>query len=380
MLYAYPMDNYGVGHYRVIWPLEAVADTVPYTLVAPGADGGISARIDPHKRPFQVVVPDDCEAVLMQRPTNEVLVACIPLIRALGIPVLVDVDDDLSSLSPRHPAFRHLHPSMSGNMPGHSISAVRDACLHADLVIASTPALLERYAPHKRGVLLRNRLRSDWETCLRDGFGRECGDPPPNSPRVSPPAHPRLGWPGALDSHPDDLLVMGNALARISHDLVPPPHRTFTIIGNAPAYTRSDRRLGWPVSFTGQVPFDEWLPALAHHLDIGVAPLEDTPFNRAKSAIKPLELAAAGVPVVRSTTPEYDKLDIGLPASTPKQWRSALTKLATDLDFRTELAAHDAQTARANTYQAHAQEWGDLFSAYVDKPREAKHNRKEAQT
>lgn len=371
MLYAYPMDLYGVGHYRVIWPLAEISDRVEYTLVKPGEDGGLGARVHPVTgRPVEVVIPDDCSCVLMQRPTNEVLVSCIPLIQALGVPVLVDVDDDLSALSPQHPAFRHLHPRMSGRLPGHSQQAVRDACLAADLVIASTPALLERYAPHKRGVVLRNRLRSDWAASLREGEGGARSDPPHTEPRVSPPRGlvPRLGWPGSLDSHPADLQIIGNAVARASQHFRQGDNTVFHVLGPPPSYV-SANPLGVPTRFTGAVDFHSWLPAIHEHLDIGVAPLEPTPFNRAKSYIKPLELAAAHIPVVRSKTPEYDHLQVGLAAETPKEWRRALTKLAQDEDFRTELAAHDAALARSNTYARHADEWAEVFQTYVNRPR-----------
>jgi len=39
--------------------------------------------------------------------------------------------------------------------------------------------------------------------------------------------------------------------------------------------------------------------------DIGIAPLSDTPFSRARSAIKVLEYAALGIPAVATPLPEY---------------------------------------------------------------------------
>ena len=370
MLYAYPMDLYGVGHYRVLWPLAEIADTVPHRIVEPGGDGGLGARLHPHTRmPMSVKIPDDCSAVLMQRPTNEVLVACIPLIQAQGVPVLVDVDDDLSSLSARHPAFLHLHPRAAGRIPGHSAQATKRACAQADLVIASTPALAARYAPHGRSVVLRNRVRSDFGACLEKGFAQGCTDHPQTAPRVGPT--PLIGWPGVIDSHPDDLLTLGNALARLS-----PRPDPLVILGPEPRYaTGVPRRLGVPVHFCGTTQFDDWLPAIARtyapdptNPGIGLAPLDLTRFNEAKSAIKPLELATAGVPVVRATTPEYELLGIGLPATTPKQWRRAIAHLLAHPQEAHDLAQHDHEIAAANTYAAHREEWREVFESYTAKP------------
>src|SRR5689334_24701002 len=49
--------------------------------------------------------------------------------------------------------------------------------------------------------------------------------------------------------------------------------------------------------------FDAWPRALSA-LGIGLAPLADSTFNRAKSWLKPLEMAAVGVPCVMSALPD----------------------------------------------------------------------------
>jgi glycosyltransferase involved in cell wall biosynthesis len=68
--------------------------------------------------------------------------------------------------------------------------------------------------------------------------------------------------------------------------------------------------------------------------DIGIMPLDDTPWERGKCAYKLLQVMAAGKPVIASPVganrtvvrPEFN----GLLADTPAQWTAALKRLADD--------------------------------------------------
>jgi len=87
-----------------------------------------------------------------------------------------------------------------------------------------------------------------------------------------------------------------------------------------------------------RVPFDH----LAHLLATSwatLAPLSDTPFNRAKSAIKFLESAAFGAPCIATPIPDMQEHEAGglLLARTTEQWEDALERLL-DRDFHHEIA------------------------------------------
>ncbi len=56
------------------------------------------------------------------------------------------------------------------------------------------------------------------------------------------------------------------------------------------------------LKWLGPKPFQE-LPAYLAHVDVGLVPLLDTPYNRASSPLKVLEYLAAGLPVVTSVNP-----------------------------------------------------------------------------
>lgn len=104
----------------------------------------------------------------------------------------------------------------------------------------------------------------------------------------------------------------------------------------------SDRRppeVGLPIEFEG-FSIDREASCLGD-LDIGLMPLEDTPWNRGKCSYKALQCMALGLPVVVSPVGmnrEVVKPDVnGLFASTEDDWVDALLRLAGDPALRARM-------------------------------------------
>lgn len=379
-LWAYPMDETGCGSYRVRWPMEALRDCrgLDVHIADPNGDEGIRSRLNAKRQVTQVRVPEGCTGVLVQRPTSEMLVETLTLLKRsrLDIPLIVDVDDDLSSLSAKHPAFHHLHPRSAGKMPGHSAQAVHNACAIADLVICSTPALLERYAKHGRGVVLENRLPRHLVSATPTPHPRASSEGGGSSGREAP-SHTaprvRLGWPASLVTHPDDLTPVLPALHRLRidplHVLGPHPHATLT---PEQASRSLIPRLPYPhMRFArSPVPFSGWIPAISSSMDVAIAPLEPSRFNAAKSWLKPLELSIAGVPFVASDMPEYRLLNAGIFARKPDHWTARLRDLLNDKAMRRSERDRNFQIARACTYD-HPEvldDWATCFKPWLPAP------------
>ena len=83
------------------------------------------------------------------------------------------------------------------------------------------------------------------------------------------------------------------------------------------------------------------------HLDIGLAPLEDTAFNQSRSDVKFLEYAACGaVPVVQATGPYLLSVKQGRTGflfNTPDELISTLEHLASDASSRIAVSASARQ-------------------------------------
>jgi glycosyltransferase involved in cell wall biosynthesis len=82
--------------------------------------------------------------------------------------------------------------------------------------------------------------------------------------------------------------------------------------------------------------------------DIGIAPLEDTEFNRGKSCIKYYEYAAIGTPTLASNVEPYKSECTYLADNTTKDWYNKLEKLIVDKKFREELAKKQYNWVKEN--------------------------------
>ncbi|HWU97637.1 MAG TPA: hypothetical protein VN114_03915 [Oxalicibacterium sp.] len=82
---------------------------------------------------------------------------------------------------------------------------------------------------------------------------------------------------------------------------------------------------------------------------ITIAPLEDTPFNQCKSAIKATEGAMMNVPTVASRVGEYNNIDVLglLKAGTPEEWE---TQLEFALDAENHRQLSDGLRERMRAY------------------------------
>jgi tetratricopeptide (TPR) repeat protein len=102
------------------------------------------------------------------------------------------------------------------------------------------------------------------------------------------------------------------------------------------------------------------------HLDIGLAPLEDTPFNRSRSDVKFLEYAAHGVvPVVQATGPYlYSVKDggTGFFFNSTDELIATLERLADDDPLRTGVSASAREyVLRERTYAVRASDRVEFY-------------------
>lgn len=77
--------------------------------------------------------------------------------------------------------------------------------------------------------------------------------------------------------------------------------------------------------------------------DIGIAPLEDTEFNRGKSSLKFYEYAAVGTATLTSDVVPYSEECTYRAKNTEKDWYNKLEKLITDEAFRNKLAKEQSE-------------------------------------
>lgn len=351
IVYVYPADPYGCGHYRMAFPAAAAkANGVDVRLIMPSDRTGIGGSVDMKTGKLQQLeYPQDADVIMFQRVAMSTLSQAVPYLRKRGVAVVVDMDDDLRRIDPNNPAFWGMRDDTGS--PMHSAKNALQACLDATLVTVSTPALLKAYAPHGRGVVLENHV-PEWYLDI------------PHRDSAS------IGWGGAVHSHPTDLGAMGPAVARLVREGV-----EYWGVGADYARARGDdglrKALGLKlgegeVDTAGDMPFEAWPRAVAT-MGVGLAPLVDTEFNRGKSWLKPLEYMACGVPWVGSPRDEYVRLKtltrVGTLAKTPSDWYRCMKELVAIPALRHEESAEGRAAIREHglTYEAGWWKWAEAW-------------------
>lgn len=255
---------------------------------------------------------------------------------------LVDVDDYYQGLTPANKAYTLSHPEQN---PHANRSHYEDVIATADTLTVSTPFLLDYYRDKHPDVrLVRNGVNPDMFTA-----------------RIHE-TRPRLGWVGHTDYRNNDLEQLRDWLPAFleEHDLM--VHHAGATHDSPPfhvvAGVNPDR-----VTTSPMVPISRYPEGF--QFDIGLVPLSDIPFNHAKSNIKGLEYAAAGIPFIASDLPEYRLLHeqgIGLIASSPDDWRTGAEFLLTKA-----VRLHEARRIRADvrrdwSIEARAADWVAAFT------------------
>jgi glycosyltransferase involved in cell wall biosynthesis len=323
-------DEGPCSQYRLLWPGQAVANThgVQTKVVRELPHFG-------HDRHETSTATPETDVIVVQRPMWRLVVDEIPELQRRGIAVAVDLDDDFLALHPDHRAHGQLDEDTTG-------SYLVQACVAADVVTGPAPALLDRYAPHGRGALIRNYL-PEWALDVPD---RRHGN--------------TIGWSGVAADHPGDLEDTGGAVAAVlrAHGA------RFHVVG-PPDGVAERLGLDRPASGTGMLSIHDYFQALGS-IDVGIVPLEPSRFNTAKSCLKGLEWAAAGVPFVASPTPEYEWLadqGIGRIARTPQEWEERLSELLGDEALRHEFASSARRlVAERFLLPGNAWRWVDAWS------------------
>lgn len=335
----FPSDSRGCGAYRIIWPGAAVKKSGKPVTVRNRAP---EITVDRHSKKIMGINVGDADIIILQRPGSIQIQEVIPLLHEQGKKIIIDMDDSLSLIHPRNPFFKDYDPRV--NHKRNWMHAAK-ACEMADKLTVTTEALAEEYGKHGRVSIVPNHIPESYlkiERSVKDV--------------------PVVGWAGWSATHVGDLAVTHGM---INQALVETGAK-FAAYGDIDIFTQLGIRNRPPHSCWGFTNISEY-PKRLVEFDIGLVPLQDSPFNQAKSWLKGLEYASLGiVPIVTPVKDYQNLIDIGaaLPASTPKEWYNIVKELILDTEQRIELSKKVREIASNWTIEGNAHKWWDAWTLY----------------
>jgi len=151
------------------------------------------------------------------------------------------------------------------------------------------------------------------------------------------PGRVRIGWAGG-QPHEKDLKIMKYVIPIILDKY---KNVDFMFLGHLPDDIKTTRRIRHVSNWYNIYDYPGEMSKLG--FDIGVAPLRDNQFNRAKSNLRFLEYSALGIPTVASPVEPFKKDFLGLNALEVDDWVQKLSLLIENEDYRTRMGrgAHD---------------------------------------
>ncbi len=332
-IFGWAADNAGPGFYRLRVPLDALA-----------RHGGHEVRVDTRMDEWGL---EEADVIVGQRVAQPGAAKRWERLatNAYGRrPLLVlELDDDLWNVDPANvPAWKFFREGG----PGILDNLTRSVKL-ADVVTVSTEPLAEvvrRINPNV--VVLPNSLPA----AAYLGGGRRADGL-------------RIGWGGGA-SHVLDVEEM---LPSLRQHLRRRPRDTYVNMGTLfPSVTRAVSGAGRVQAFPWTDDMDQYYRQVAS-LDIGLAPLRPSVFNRSKSDLKVLEYAAAGVAFIASKVGPYessvDDGATGLLTTRPHEWGVALRYLSENDAARTDLAADAYTWALSRSVDQTWQHWETVYGS-----------------
>lgn len=314
-------DGHACGYYRILLPIDALRDLGGHEVMT-------SCGWDEAARQWPIVIGqriggrDGGPTAIWRR-------------LAADHALVYETDDDLWTIDPTNFWAHRQHDAVL-------LDDVEQAMAVSRLVTVSTEALAEVCRQFNDNVVvLENRIDARMLDLER-----------PRRERLT------VGWAGG-DSHLRDMQMLAPQLKRF---LQRNPEVDFHVIGDA-AYQKALEIPGRNTRWQANI----WDYYRALDFDIGVAPLIESPFNRSKSAIKALEYAALGIPVIASDVEPYRAFVehgvTGFLVRREHEWGRYLYQLSKDTAMREEMGRKAKAKAARWTIQENWPAWERAFQS-----------------
>lgn len=317
------------SHYRAIIPLRAL-ERRGHTVVRP-------AQLD-QDVPMRELL--SCDLVHCYRRSERL--RDVRKLSERGVAISFDNDDDHAAAE-----MSEVGTGLKGHLSNQRFSAsLMRAAKFADLTTTPSPVLADQYrsAGAREVAVIENHL-------ARDTFG--FGSKAKHQDIV-------VGWIAGLE-HKFDLarIPIADALSRL---LDAHPNLRVVTVG-VPIPLRSDR-----YKHITEIEYRDILK-FTGGLDIGIAPLADTAFNRSRSNVKLKEYSSGATAWLASPVGPYRELgeDQGGLLVGDDEWYKALDELVSSSRKRKRLSRKALKWAKSQTIDHFASTWESCFAAAIER-------------
>lgn len=265
-----------------------------------------------------------------------------------AVKIVFELDDALTLLPANHMGFQYFQAGRP---------RIEEYLKNADLVTVTTPKLKEFYSHFNDNIeVLPNTV--DTRVWL------------PAEAKRSPDGKISILFSGTT-THEHDLALVEGVIGRIIKEF--PERVEFLFWGNAPATLKN---LPQVKVISAYIPdyaaYARQLKSLS--VDLALVPLELTPFNRAKSAIKWLEYSACKIPGIFTDIEAYNQVvEHGktgwLVPNAPEAWYDAIKKFVEDDNLRSVIVDNAYQTVLArHTLNQNVKLWLTAYEKVLARP------------
>lgn len=289
---------------------------------------GVGTEVRHYRDPGLETALAQADAVVLYRvPATWQLLALLDKLRAdrPAVPVVFDIDDLIFDprLRGQVDGLESLSPEEE-ELWWRGVARYRTTMERADLYLGSTRMLCEQ-ATEVVGLPARR---------FANGVGAllaQASDEALQRPRTDGP--PRIGYFSGTTTHDADWALVEPAVLEVMREHPDVELWLGGPLEPTPALAAVRDRVR-------RLPFVPWheLPGLLRDVDVCLAPLTESRFNEAKSAIKWLEAALVETPVVASPTEPFREAvrdgRTGYLAASHEEWVTALTGLLDDAVLR----------------------------------------------
>jgi glycosyltransferase involved in cell wall biosynthesis len=351
MVACFPADYDGCGLHRVINPYRA--------LMLRGYNSTFTSWVIPE-------IVEKADVIVWQRAASDHILKTTLEARAAGKHVIYEIDDYFHGLHPGNPStpFFVQDPEQ--------LRRIEQIIHLSSALTVTTPELKRLYGRFNSNVHILPNYVDFGLLPWKDVDGGKVPDILLNDSE-----YVRIGW-GGSNTHDADLMSCASAVEQIMQEF---PMTKLVFMG-------WDYRHMFP-----SIPVErmEWLASTYGHedcvgdyykelnearLDIGIAPIEDTTFNRAKSDIKILEYSIFGIASLASDVAPYTDFEKAcrhpetgqkgvLLARSPRDWYKHLRRLVESKELREKLGAQaQAYVWRARSVHEHARQIEEIIKGF----------------